>query len=39
MIALFRAGFNGIVWLVELTAAWLNILFGITWRAPIGSIG
>ncbi len=34
MIALFRAGFNGVLWFVELIAAWLNILFGITWRAP-----
>ena len=33
MIALFRAGFNGVVWFGELIAAWLNI-FGITWRAP-----
>ena len=34
MNAVFRAAVDGVSWFLELIAAWLRILFGVTWRTP-----
>lgn len=34
MIKLIRAVKDGVVWLLELIAAWLHILFGMSWQTP-----
>jgi len=34
MLKLIRAAKDGVVWLFELIAAWLHILFGMSWQTP-----